>query len=453
MASNQDHDNNETAPEEKIVSSEVVAVRLTKDKPDDVLELINKAIAHWTQRVDTLNKTTRAKSSGNQTFDIATIKGVPTLIAPSNFYTLAESSDFFAIMLKCCLVLNYDILPLEDSYFNGTIADNKDTANFLSGLILSLEEKTLSLTNYSSVSMLEQGRLEGQFRRALYLCSSLGIPFKWTRFNRYEGIASNSTNDTLYLRLLPAISDRDWASKVMLCFVKLYTRAQNALAATIKNISQSDFVLSFDQVWNMIGDIQKDKSGRKKRNKTGEFKRYHPSLPSFNGMDKTEIYFCKEVYSPIWNQVTQIRDSWKNVNDSPGMYSLYIKTLQSLYKAEVKAAKQVKAYIDQRVRNLGLQPTAPKQAIMGRIAQHKASNTYDPVFTEKKAKDILMQCMLELASECRAINKQCCDINTSLQMEDYYDREAKKPIPQSEYSLYAKANLPHPTEKGKNVAN
>jgi hypothetical protein len=441
MALNQDHDINETMVEEKTVPSATVAIRIKEGASPETLLLIEKATSHWNSRVDSLKRTIEAKSVGIHAFEVVTKDGVPTLAAPSNFYTLAESNDFFAIMLKCCLVLNYNILLLEDSVFNGSIADNKDTVDYLSGLILSLEETTMSLTNYSSASLLEQGRLEGQFRRALYLCSSLGLPFKWTKFNRYEGLASNGTNDTLYLRLLPIISDRDWASKIMLCFVKLYTRAQNALARSIKNIKQSDFCLSFDQVWNLIGDIQKDKSGRKKRSKTGEFKRYHPSLPSFNGMDKTEVYFCKEVFNPIWNQVTNIRNSWETSYSSPGMYSLYIKTLQSIYKAEVKAVKQVKAYVDQRVRNLGLQPTAPKQAIMGRIAQHKASETYDPVFTKEKASSISTLCINDIISECVSINKQCCDINASVHMEGYYDMEAKKAIPQSQYSLYDQAKF------------
>lgn len=449
MALNEDQDINETVVVEKTVSAATVAIRILDGASDETVELINRAANHWKTRVDSLKKTIEAKSSGIHSFEVTTIKGIPTLAAPSNFYTLAESNDFFAIMLKCCLVLNYDILLLEDSIFNGTIADNKDTVDYLSGLILSLEETTLSLTNYSSASLLEQGRLEGQFRRALWMCSNLGLPFKWTKFSRYEGLASSGTNDTLYLRLLPIISDRDMASKVMLCFVKLYTRAQNALARSIKNIKQSDFCLSFDQVWNMIGDIQKDKSGRKKRSKTGEFKRYHPSLPSFNGMDKTEIYFCKEIFNPIWNQVTLIRESWETSYESPGMYSLYIRTLQSIYRAEVKAVKQVKAYVDQRVRNLGLQPTAPKQAIMSRIAQHKASNTYDPVFDEKKAKSIRNLCLSDMAVDSRSINKQCCDINTSLHLEGYYDKEKDEPIPQPEYSLYKKANLPHPQDEKK----
>lgn len=443
MSSINEQVNNETSSEEKIVSSGEVPIRL-KSKEGELQTLINKVITSWDTRIATLKQGLQAKEVGAHAFELKKVEGVTTLFMPSNFYTLAEANDLFAIMFKTCLICNYDIAIMPEGEFDGTISDSADAREYISGLMLSLEENTISKTNFSSTSYVEQGRLEGQFRRALTVCSNLHIPFKWSKYARYDGISSNDTNDTLFKRIQPMIHHRELSTKIALLFVKLFTRAQNALASTITNINPSKLCLSFDEAWSMTGDIQKDKSGRPKRSKSGEIKRYHPSLPNFNGMDKTEVIYCKNILSPIWDQVTDIRNSWDTCTKDPGMYNLYIKSLGALYKAQVKAVKQVKAYVDKRVRELGLPSTSPKTVIMGRIAQRKGLNTYEPCLTEEVVHNIRNQVFSEINSEYTSINKQCCDLLATLHFKAFYDEKTKKAIPQKQYALYNYAKLKVP---------
>lgn len=443
MSSINEQVKNESSAEEKIVPSAGEPIRL-KSKDEELQTLINKVITSWDTRIATLKQGLQAKEVGAHAFELKKTNGVETLFVPPNFYTTAEGNDLFAIMFKCCLICNYDITELPEGEFDGSIADSAEAREYISGLMLSLEENTVSKTNFATTSYVEQGRLEGQFRRALTVCSNLHIPFKWSKFAKYEGVASNDTNDTLFKKIQPMIRHRDLSTKIALLFVKLFTRAQAVLGKTVKNVDPTKLCLSFDEVWALIGDIQKDKSGRPKRSKSGEIKRYHPSLPNFNGMDKTEVIYCKNILSPVWDQVTDIRNSWERCTQDPGMYTLYIKSLGALYKAQVKAVKQVKAYVDKRVRELGLPSTSPKSVIMGRIAQRKGLNTYEPCLTEEVVHTIKNQVFSDINSEYTSINKQCCDLLATLHFKAFYDEKTKRPIPQKQYALYTHAKLKVP---------
>jgi hypothetical protein len=308
MSSINEQVQNETSVGEKIVSPTEVPIRL-KSKEGELQTLINKVITSWETRIATLKQGLQAKELGAHAFELKKVDGVTTLYVPPNFYTLAEANDLFAIMFRSCLICNYDIATMPEGEFDGTISDSADARDYISGLMLSLEENTLSKTNFASTSYMEQGRLEGQFRRALSVCSNLHIPFKWSKYAKFTGVSSNDTNDTLFKKIQPMIHHRDLSTKIALLFVKLFTRAQTVLASTIQNVEPSKLCLSFDEAWSLIGDIQKDKSGRPKRSKSGEIKRYHPSLPNFNGMDKTEVIYCKNILSPVWDQVTDMRNS------------------------------------------------------------------------------------------------------------------------------------------------
>lgn len=443
MASINDQVNNETPAEEKKVPSVEVPIRL-KSKEEKIQTLIDNVIASWDSRVATLKQGLKAKEVGAHAFELKKVGNITTMFVPPNFYTIAETNNLFAIMFKSCLICNYDIALMPEGEFDGTITDSAECRDYISGLMLSLEENTISKTNLATTSYIEQGRLEGQFRRALTVCSNLHIPFKWSKYAKYEGVASNDTNDTLFKKIQPMIHHKDLSSKIALLFVKLFSRAQTTLAKSIPKVDPKKLCLSFDEVWSLIGDIQKDKSGRPKRSKSGEIKRYHPSLPNFSGMDKTEVIFCKTQLSPVWDQINEVRNSWDTASTNPGMYNLYIKTLQSLYKAQVKAVKSVKAYVDKRIRELGLPTTSPKTVIMGRIAQRKGLNTYEPCLTNEVVVGIRNQVISDLNSEFTSINKQCCDLLATLRFDGYYNPENLQPISQKQYSLYTLAKLSAP---------
>lgn len=321
-------------------------------------------------------------------------------IVPQNWKQMVEENNLWLLAEKCMEILNVTHVLDEESVAI-QVSSRQDANRFVDGLLISMQEKTIHQSNWATTSEIEKGRLEGTVRRAMHLSATSRVPWNLVRHSKSAVTPNLNYTDSLYLRLTSMIETKSHHQKIGLWITKLYNSAQVKLA---KECSQkiTDYVLAFDEVWASIGDTKKGADGRVKTDKAGNPKRYHPSKPDFNGMEKTEVIYLKDSLSDTWGSVSVIKELWQG-NGDPSKYQHYLTSMRKIYAAQVKSVKSVKALADSRIESLGLPKTAPKSAISNRKAQRIATNDYNPVYTIQNLRLIstssdidLNRCLLDL---------------------------------------------------------
>jgi hypothetical protein len=214
----------------------------------------------------------------------------------------------------------------------------------------------------------------------------MGIPFKWTKQAKANVSAVLNYTDSLYLRVVPVIQDKNYAKKISAWIMNIYHSAQQVIARK-SDTKPSKICLSFDEVWTNLGDIKRDAGRRIKYDKSGNPKRYHPSLPDSAGMERSEVQYAKLHLKPLWSELDSFRLQWEEACQTPDRYAASIKALQGLYQSQLSASKGIKSLADSRIEALGVPRTSAKAVISSKKAQKIATGTYDQKYSEK---DILI---------------------------------------------------------------
>jgi hypothetical protein len=304
-----------------------------------------------------------------------------SMVLPQNWMTLIEENNLWLMAEKCMEILGIRH-TLDENPLQLDVSTKNDNSRFIDGLLLSLQEKTISQNNWATTSEIEKGRMEGNVRRAMHLASQNRVPWALMKHQKSGVSAGLNYTDTLYLRLTAMVQTKTHHQKVGMWLTKLYNSAQIKLSRECKQ-PITDYVLSFDEVWTSIGDTKKDAAGRVKLDKAGNPKRYHPSKPDFNGMERTEVLYLKNNLSELWSSVDALRNLWAAC-ELPSAFGHYAASLRKVYNAQVKSVKAAKALADTRIEALGLPRTAPKAAISNRKAQRIATNDYNPVYGNRE---------------------------------------------------------------------
>lgn len=349
-------------------------LKLSADKPE---EKIHYYLSSWKDKIAKVHASLGETRQGAQMFEETDKK----ICLPRNWEQLVESSTLFLVMEKSMSIIGVDRVFDEHDWVDN-IVTTTDLSLFLDGCAVSLEEHQLTKDNFSSSSKLELGRLEGQHRRAIVKLSQNKLPMKWTQFGKFKADASCTPADSFYKVIKPCINSRGYSDKIASLATRLFTRAQAVLSKDkLCEFKISRHILSFDEAWNMMGEIKKDAAGKVKYDKSGRARRYHPELPKFSGMTKDELIYVKVNWANNWSNLNQLTDLWKAVDNST-KYNACVRLMQRLYASRLKAVKSVKAYADSRLEGLGVPRNAAKPMIASRINQRVAAGTYEPKFTK-----------------------------------------------------------------------
>jgi len=357
---------------------------------EQVVASVTKSTSRFDREVDRIRATLNETREGSKMFDVKDKK----VCLPRNWNQLVEVDNFFLVADKCISMLAYDTM-FDEQDFTDSLSGNTDFRVFVDGLLFSLTETGIDKSNFSTTSKLEQGRIEGQTRRAVACCSSEGIPFKWTKQAKANVLVTGTQTDSLYRTILPNINSRNYNIRIGLWFVRLFSAAQAQLGRGASH-NISNMGLSFDEVWTRIGDIKKDTAGKVKYDKSGNPKRYHPKVPDFGGMQKDEIIASKQLFGKSWKLLQEVRDQWPELEKNTSTYENGIKLLQSIYASQTKSTKTARAYVDARIEGLGLPRTATKAAIANRINQRKATENYEPKFGIPELANTAKSCYMEI---------------------------------------------------------
>jgi len=317
------------------------------------------------------------------------------IVLPSNWQQMVEQNNIW-LLAERCMEINGFTHVYDESSVSIDVSQKNSDARFCDGLLLATAESNISQTNWATTSEIERGRLEGTVRRAVHAAARSKVPWNLMRQAKAPVVATLTYVDTLYLRLSSMFKTQTYHQTVAMFVTKLFNAAMFKIADK-ESYDIREFVLSFDEVWTQLGDIKKDSSGRPKMDRSGNPKRYHPSRPDFNGMEKTEVLYIKEQLSVIWEGVNDVRQQWREIDD-PSNYAHCVALLRKLYNAQVKSVKGVKALADERVSALGLPKNTTKTAIANRKAQRIATDDYKPVFAQTDLRVIGVSAQLEFYS-------------------------------------------------------
>jgi len=323
--------------------------------------------------------------------------GKKVAIVPFNWETMVESYELWAIVEKSLSILGWKKV-YDEASFAGQITDNTIFKNYCAGLLLSLEEAVVNLTNFSTTSDIEKGRHEGQARRVQSLCGSLGVSMTYTRPGKTWCTVTGGPNDTMVRAIQPNISDRNYNAKAALWITKIFTAAQAQKAKSVV-VKDSDFALSFDELWAMTGDIKRGPNGVAKHNRSGQVQRYHPGVPKYTGMTKEEEIAAKTGYDLLKDALAELRVAYGNRDPRSGKeYMNIVQAMKCLYSAQVQANKGVKALCDARLESLRVNKGANKAAVLSKINQAKAAGEYKPVFDEGMLVSVIVKATKQLVT-------------------------------------------------------
>jgi len=328
------------------------------------------------------------------------------MVVPQNWSQMVEENNLWLLAERCMEILNITHI-LDENTIVIDVQQRKDTNRFIDGLLLSTQEDTISQSNWATTSDIEKGRMEGSVRRAMHMASINHIPWALVKHSKSSVTPVLNYTDSLYLRLASIIQTKTHHQKISMWLTKLYNSAMVKLAKACKQ-PITDYVLSFDEVWASIGDTKKDAGGRVKLDKAGNPKRYHPSKPDFNGMEKAESLLLKNSLSDVWESIAVLRHLWQ-ANTEPNKYAHYTAAMRAMYSTQVKSVKAVKALADSRIEALGLPRTAPKAAISNRKAQRIATGDYKPVYGTHELNLVSTSAELEMYKSLLELNNNTGD--------------------------------------------
>lgn len=366
------------------------ALNTVKGKEKSPLTLPEKYFtSRYASEIQRITATLGETRGGSKIFEK---KGM-SYILPSNWTQLVEEHNLWLLAEKCMEVTGHRHIYAEET-LTLDVSSRESDSRFIDGLLISMEDKSISKTNWGTTSEMEKGRLEGQTRKAIAFSAASEV--SWSLMKQSKASVSPTLNytDSLYKRLSVMIGTKSHHQDVGMWLVKLFHSAQAKLMQKLEE-KISDHVLSFDEVWSEVGDIKKDLGGKPKLDKSGKPKRYHPGKPDFPGMDKTEVFHIKDGTNLLWAQVEDLRKKWSAIQTGHE-YDCLLSMIRKVYQAQVKCVKSVKGLADSRIEALGLPRTAPKSAISNRKAQRIATGDYKPMFGQHELDIIIVNSQLDL---------------------------------------------------------